>query len=92
MEFEGHVAEEDNGGAEVRSAAMDAAKEAAGRKLKWYVVHTYSGFEQKAKKSLEERAKLEGLDQFFGDILVPTEDVVEMVRGAKRKSKRKFFP
>lgn len=65
---------------------------AAGKKLKWYVVHTYSGFEAKAKKSLEERAKLEGLEPFFGQILVPTEDVVEMVRGAKRKSKRKYFP
>jgi transcriptional antiterminator NusG len=62
------------------------------KRLKWYVVHTYSGFEQKAKKSLEERAKLEGLEASFGEVLVPTEEVVELVRGAKRKSKRKFFP
>lgn len=64
----------------------------AARKLRWYVVHTYSGFEQKAKKSLEERAKLEGMEASFGEILVPTEDVVERVGGSTRKSKRKFFP
>ncbi len=68
------------------------AAPAEGKKLRWYVVHTYSGFEQKAKKSLEERAKLEGLEASFGDVLVPTEDVVERVGGSTRKSKRKFFP
>jgi transcriptional antiterminator NusG len=62
------------------------------RKLKWYVVHTYSGFENRAKKSLEERVKREGLDEFFGEVLVPTENVVELVGGTKRTSKRKFFP
>lgn len=66
--------------------------EVAVKKLRWYVVHTYSGFEQKAKKSLEERAKLEGLEASFGEVLVPTEDVVERVGGSTRKSKRKFFP
>ena len=59
---------------------------------KWYVVHTYSGYEYKAKKSLEERIKLESLDELFGEILIPTEQVVEMVKGSKRTSKRKFFP
>ncbi len=59
---------------------------------KWYVVHTYSGFENKAKKSLEERIRLEGLEDLFGEILVPMEQVVEMVKGEKRTSKRKFFP
>lgn len=59
---------------------------------KWYVVHTYSGFENKAKKSLEERIRLEGLEELFGEILVPTEQVVEMVKGEKRTSRRKFFP
>jgi len=59
---------------------------------RWYVVHTYSGFENKAKKSLEERIKLEGMTELFGDILIPTEQVVEMVKGEKRTTKRKFFP
>lgn len=60
--------------------------------LKWYVVHTYSGFENQAKRSLEERIKLEGLEEFFGHVLVPTEEVTEVIGGSKRKSKRKFFP
>lgn len=75
-----------------KPAPEAAVTEAVNKKLKWYVVHTYSGFEQKAKKSLEERAKLEGMEASFGEILVPTEDVVERVGGSTRKSKRKFFP
>ena len=59
---------------------------------KWYVVHTYSGFENKARKSLEDRIKLAGLGDQFGEILIPMEQVVEMVKGEKRTSKRKFFP
>lgn len=59
---------------------------------KWYVVHTYSGFENKAKKSLEERVAKEGLGDSFGQILLPMENVVEMVKGEKRTSKRKLFP
>jgi transcription termination/antitermination protein NusG len=72
-------------------AAAEAAKKANPR-LKWYVVHTYSGYEHRAQKSLLERAKLEGLEEYFGEILVPTENVVELLGGSKRKSKRKFFP
>src|SRR5579863_5429601 len=59
---------------------------------KWYVVHTYSGFENKAKKSLEERIRLESLQTQFGEILIPMEQVVEMVKGERKTSKRKFFP
>jgi len=59
---------------------------------KWYVVHTYSGFENKVKTSLLERIKLEKLEESFGDILIPMEVVQEMVKGEKRTSKRKFFP
>ncbi len=59
---------------------------------KWYVVHTYSGFENKAKKSLEDKVKLEGLGEQFGEILIPMEQVVEMRGGEKKTSKRKFFP
>jgi transcriptional antiterminator NusG len=58
----------------------------------WYVVHAYSGFEQQVKRSLEERIRRKSLEDSFGDILVPTEEVVEMREGQKRKSERKFFP
>jgi len=60
--------------------------------LQWYVVHAYSGFENQVKRSLEDRVKRSGLDEKFGEILVPTEEVVEMRDGQKRKSDRKFFP
>jgi len=60
--------------------------------LKWYVVHAYSNFEKKVKGSLEERIKLNGLEDKFGKILVPTEEVVEMKEGKRRSSERKFFP
>lgn len=60
--------------------------------LRWYVVHAYSGFENQVKRSLEERIKLSGLEDMFGDVMVPTEEVVEMRDGQKRKSDRKFFP
>ena len=60
--------------------------------LNWYVVHAYSNFEHKVASSLKERVKLHGLDQKFGDVLVPTEEVVEMRAGQKRRSERKFFP
>jgi transcriptional antiterminator NusG len=59
---------------------------------RWYIVHAYSNFEHKVKASLEERIKLMGLEDKFGDILVPTEEVVEMKEGSKRRSERKFFP
>jgi len=60
--------------------------------LRWYIVHAYSNFEHKVKSSLEERVKMAGLEHKFGDILVPTEEVVEMREGNKRRSERKFFP
>lgn len=60
--------------------------------FQWYVVHAYSGFENQVKRSLEERVRRGGLDAKFGQILVPTEEVVEMRDGQKRKSDRKFFP
>ena len=60
--------------------------------LQWYVVHAYSGFENQVKRTLQERITRSGMQDKFGDILVPTEEVVEMRDGAKRKSERKFFP
>lgn len=59
---------------------------------RWYVVHAYSGFEQQVARALRERIVREGMEERFGDVLVPTEEVVEMRNGQKRKSERKFFP
>lgn len=59
---------------------------------RWYVVHAYSGFENKVKQSLQERIEYAGMEDRFGEVLVPTEEVVEMRAGQKRKSDRKFFP
>ncbi len=59
---------------------------------KWYVVHTYSGHENRVKLALEEKARRCGREEYFGEVLVPTEKVVDMVKGAKRTSTRKFFP
>jgi len=60
--------------------------------MRWYVVHVYSGFEQQAVRSIKERIAHASLEDRFGEILVPTEEVVEMRGGQKRKSDRKFFP
>ena len=60
--------------------------------MRWYVVHAYSGFEAQVKRSLEERIARYGMEEKFGKILVPTEEVVEMRGGQQRKSERKFFP
>lgn len=60
--------------------------------LRWYVVHAYSGFEQQVIRSLNERILQHAMEDKFGEILVPTEEVVEMRDGQKRKSSRKFFP
>ncbi len=59
---------------------------------RWYVVHTYSGFENQVRKSLLERIRRSGMEDKFGEILVPTEEVVEIRDGQKRRSERKFFP
>ncbi len=59
---------------------------------RWYVVHAYSGYESQVKRSLEEAVRRQGMEEEFGEILVPTEEVVEMRGGQQRKSERKFFP
>jgi len=59
---------------------------------RWYVVHTYSGFEKAVVRSLKEHIRNAGMEEKFGDILLPTEEVVEMKSGQKRTSERKFFP
>jgi transcription termination/antitermination protein NusG len=58
----------------------------------WYVVHTFSGYEQKVKAALEERIRSMGKADKFGEILVPVEKVMELVKGKKKTSSRKFFP
>lgn len=60
--------------------------------MRWYVVHAYSGYEKKVAAALQDRVALHGMEDRFGDILVPTEEVVEIKGGQKRKSERKFFP
>lgn len=59
---------------------------------KWYVLHVYSGFEKKVAQSIREQAEKKGVEEAFEEVLVPTEEVVEMRRGSKVQSERKFFP
>jgi transcription termination/antitermination protein NusG len=59
---------------------------------RWYVIHVYSGFEKKVAQTIRESALKNGLEDYFSEIIVPTEEVVEMRRGAKVKAERKFFP
>ncbi|MCX7981545.1 MAG: transcription termination/antitermination protein NusG [Syntrophales bacterium] len=59
---------------------------------RWYVVHTYSGFENRVKLSLMERVQAAGKQEYFSEILIPEENIEELVQGEKKTSKRKFFP
>src|SRR5258705_7123997 len=59
---------------------------------RWYVIHVYSGFEKKVATAIREKAEQKGLAERFEEILVPTEEVVEVKRGAKVSAERKFFP
>lgn len=59
---------------------------------KWYIIHTYSGFEQRVKSAILERAKSRGLEDLISEVLVPTETVEEMVKGERRLTARKFYP
>ena len=60
--------------------------------MKWYVVHTHSGCEQKAKASLEDLVKFKKMDSLFEEVLIPSEDVVEVVKGARKSITKKYFP
>jgi transcriptional antiterminator NusG len=81
--------------ADVAQQIVEASVEAVEKPkkdLKWYVVHVYSGFEQKAKRTLLDRARTHNYEDCFGDIYVPEETVVELVRGEKKTVNRKYFP
>jgi transcriptional antiterminator NusG len=80
----------DDDGAGAASAAPAPPPPTAEKK--WYIVHTYSGHENKAKLTLLERVKTHNLGDYFGDVLVPTESVTENVKGQRRTTTRKFFP
>jgi hypothetical protein len=71
---------------------LPAPKAGEPPKLQWYVVHTYSGHENRAKLSLIDRVKNANLNDYFGDVLIPTESVMEVVKGQRRTSTRKFYP
>jgi len=75
---------------EMSEAAVSAPK--GNPRHKWYIVHAYSNFEKKVAESIREQARTQGLEEEFSEILVPTEDVVEIRRGRKVNSERKFFP
>nr|WP_321240562.1 transcription termination/antitermination protein NusG [uncultured Tolumonas sp.] len=62
------------------------------QRMRWYVVQAFSGYEGRVSKSLKEHIKMHAMEDQFGEILVPTEEIVEMRAGQKRKSERKFFP
>lgn len=61
-------------------------------RMKWYVVHTYSGHENRARMTLLERVKNASVEECFGEVLIPTESVMEVVKGQRRTSTRKFYP
>lgn len=74
------------------SSEATEEKVAINPNLKWYVVHAYSGFEQKAKQTLEERIRQSTFADQFGEVHVPQETVVELVKGQKKTATKKFFP
>jgi len=84
-------------GNEERSAnatqnTVESASDVDAPRKRWYVVQAYSGYEARVRKTLLERIKLYDLEEMFAEVLVPTEEVVEMKAGQKRRSERKFFP
>ena len=66
--------------------------EAAATKRQWYIVHTYSGFEERVRETLKQRAEALDMAESFGEVRIPTETIVELRGGKKRETQRKFFP
>jgi len=97
-QMDGEAEETDaQGPVEAKGAAAEPEKGATpapakGKEKKWYVLHTYSGYEKKVREHLQERLKQHGMLDSLGEILIPVEDVVEIKSGKKRKSSRMFFP
>ena len=90
---EKEISEENTASEAEKNAAIIESAEDDSIPKKWYAVHTYSGFEDNVKLALEERIVSSGLKKYFGDIIVPKEDVIEKTaKGGKKKIKRKFFP
>jgi len=89
---EEEAAEEEAAAERAREARRRAAAEAEADGMRWYVIHTYSGYEKKVKQSLEERVRTAGLDDDVAELLIPTEDIVEMKAGKKVVTAKKFFP
>jgi len=75
-----------------REGDVNAAAAVPDRRFRWYVVHTYSGHENKVKQSIEKAVDLHGIKHQFGQVLIPVEEVTEMKKGKKVKVNRKFFP
>lgn len=85
--------EESTDGEELAQGATSESEESSDKSnMRWYVLHTYSGHEKRVKKSLEDYIRRQSSEDQFGDILVPTEEVVEMRGGQKRTTERNFYP
>ena len=79
-------------GADAEAPAAVAEAPAEGPRMNWFIIHTYSGFENKVKESLEERVKAYGLSNDIGEVLIPKEDIIEKRGGREVKTARRFFP
>lgn len=86
------MSDTENTAAEDQPQGPGVAAKAANPDLRWYVVHAYSGMEKAVERNIKERINRAGMQHMFGDILVPTEEVVEIKNGQKRTSERRFYP
>ncbi|RMF16304.1 MAG: transcription termination/antitermination protein NusG [Alphaproteobacteria bacterium] len=87
---DGSPAREEGGEAATDAQAGEERRRVPG--ARWYIIHAYSGFEKKVADAIREQARIQGLEPLIEDVVVPTEEVVEVRKGEKRKAERKFFP